>query len=201
MEAFLLLGIPLFSAGFICRKRTAERLSAFFSGLIMSSLLFVVRFFVFFSRNAHVDSFFYNFLRAYLFHIFLPCTICSAVFFFFAKFFAKKIDKSESFAPLMLGFYSLFVPYNVFGAIPVFSASDLFAVPLLFIAFPLIVRALLKCKKIALIPVAVLFSAVPAIAETAGYYSPAISCVIASVYAILAVFLHTFFAEKANAIS
>ena len=193
MEAFLITAIPLFSAGFISRKRTAERLNAYFAGLVMSALLFALRFFVFFSRKAHPASFLQNFLPTYVFHIALPCIFVPAVFFFFARFFRRAEKKRDVFAPLMLGFYTFFVPYNIFGAVRVFSESDLFAVPVSYIAFAFAARALILSGKKAFWALAVVFSAFPALCETVGYYSPAASLAICAVCAGSALVLQIVF--------
>lgn len=187
MEAFLLTALPLFSAGYITIKRTEERLSAYFSGLVISALLFIVRFFVFFCEQPHSASFIKNFVGLYMFHTLLPVLLCSALYFFFARFFKKGAsqERSEQFFLLMLGFYTIFLPYNVFGENKIFSAFDLFALPLLFISLFFALRTLLKKVSVITIALSLLFSLIPALCETIAYYSPFIACVLSAVFALL----------------
>ena len=191
MEAFLLTAIPLFSAGYISKKRTEERLAAYFSGLVISSLLFVVRFFVFFCEQPHSASFLKNFVGLYLFHTLLPVVFCSALYFFFARFFKKGAaqEKAEQFFSLMLGFYTIFLPYNVFGENKLFSAFDLFALPILFISLFFALRTLLKNASAITLALAFLLSAFPALCETIAYYSPFMGCVLSAVFVLLTVAL------------
>ena len=66
----------------------------------------------------------------------------------------NKEEKANSYLPLMLGFFSLFVPYNAYGEVSVFSSVELFALPLCYIFLTLIMRNLLLIGSILSIIVA-----------------------------------------------
>ncbi len=183
MTAFLLLGIPLFCTFYVLRNKNPKQYAAAFTGLFLSALVFVIRFFIFFSRSEHVEVFWINFLRAYVLHTFVPCLACPLVFFLFAKM--NKEEKANSYLPLMLGFFSLFVPYNAYGEVSVFSSVELFALPLCYIFLTLIMRNLLLIGSILSIIVALLLSLFPAFIETIGYYSPSLACTILAVYGLI----------------
>ena len=187
MTAFLLLGIPLFCTFYVLRNKNPKQYAAAFTGLFLSALVFVIRFFIFFSRSEHVEVFWINFLRAYVLHTFVPCLACPLVFFLFAKM--NKEERANAYVPLMLGFFALFVPYNAYGEVSVFSTVELFALPLCYITLTMIMRNLLLIGNILSIILALLLSVFPAFIETIGYYSPKFACTILAVYGVIAVIL------------
>ena len=89
----------------------------------------------------------------------------------------------------MLGFYTIYLPYNVFGEKTLFSSFDLFALPILYISLFFAVRTLLKNPSVVTIALSVLLSAVPSLLEDIAYYSPFMGCVLSAVFALLAVAL------------
>ena len=187
MTLFLLLAIPLFCAFYVLHNDDTKQYTAAFTGLFLSAVVFLIRFFIFFSKSEHIEVFWINFLKSYALHTFLPCVLCPLLFFVFAKM--NRSEKANAYVPLMLGFFTLYVPYNAFGEVSVFSSVELFALPLAYITLTLIIRNLLLIGSVVSIILAILFSFFPALIETIGYYSPMLACTICAVYSVISMLL------------
>ena len=106
-----------------------------------------------------------------------------------ASHFIQLDGRGSAVCNLFKGFFSLFVPYNAYGEVSVFSSVELFALPLCYIFLTLIMRNLLLIGSILSIIVALLLSLFPAFIETIGYYSPRLACTILAVYGLICVVL------------
>lgn len=144
MYLFLFFALPLFYYIFTTLKslqkvnqenQTSE--SAKFSkgflllvGIIIAIIYCFVDFFTAYAYRTPVYSAFSNFPYYFLSIIFVPTLICAVILLLLSK--DSWIFKLQTFIPMLIGFYTIFLPYETISKNDTFDFFLLFVVPILF---------------------------------------------------------------------
>ena len=132
MYLFLFLALPIFYIIFVQINEDKKSLSQgfmIFFGIFVAALFYLIDFFV---SNSYVD-FRYGVFKIYphFFKIFtlIPFLICGLILFLFAK--DKIAFKLQNFFPLLLGFYTVYLPYQIISKNANFDFFLLFVLPII----------------------------------------------------------------------
>lgn len=174
MYLFLLFAVPLFYYIFSNLRNqkkddsvVALEVSTFSKGflilfgIIISIIYCFVDFFTAYAYRNPIYGVFANFPYYFLSTIFVPILICALILFLLSK--DSWIFKLQSFTPMLIGFYAIFLPYETISKNDNFDFFLLFVVPIIFFtmiilqefALELLVSVLQKATK----KIAILFSA------------------------------------------
>lgn len=174
MYLFLLFAVPLFYYIFSNLRNqkkddsvVALEVSTFSKGflilfgIIISIIYCFVDFFTAYAYRNPIYGVFANFPYYFLSTIFVPILICAFILFLLSK--DSWIFKLQSFTPMLIGFYAIFLPYETISKNDNFDFFLLFVVPIIFFtmiilqefALELLVSVLQKATK----KIAILFSA------------------------------------------
>lgn len=171
MYLFLLFAVPLFYYIFSNLRNqkkddsvVALEVSTFSKGflilfgIIISIIYCFVDFFTAYAYRNPIYGVFANFPYYFLSTIFVPILICALILFLLSK--DSWIFKLQSFTPMLIGFYAIFLPYETISKNDNFDFFLLFVVPIIFFtmiilqefALELLVSVLQKAtKKIAIL--------------------------------------------------
>lgn len=171
MYLFLLFAVPLFYYIFSNLRNqkkddsvVALEVSTFSKGflilfgIIISIIYCFVDFFTAYAYRNPIYGVFANFPYYFLSTIFVPILICAFILFLLSK--DSWIFKLQSFTPMLIGFYAIFLPYETISKNDNFDFFLLFVVPIIFFtmiilqefALELLVSVLQKAtKKIAIL--------------------------------------------------
>ena len=171
MYLFLLFAVPLFYYIFSNLRNqkkddsvVAIEVSTFSKGflilfgIIISIIYCFVDFFTAYAYRNPIYGVFANFPYYFLSTIFVPILICAFILFLLSK--DSWIFKLQSFTPMLIGFYAIFLPYETISKNDNFDFFLLFVVPIIFFtmiilqefALELLVSVLQKAtKKIAIL--------------------------------------------------
>lgn len=171
MYLFLLFAVPLFYYIFSNLRNqkkddlvVALEVSTFSKGflilfgIIISIIYCFVDFFTAYAYRNPIYGVFANFPYYFLSTIFVPILICALILFLLSK--DSWIFKLQSFTPMLIGFYAIFLPYETISKNANFDFFLLFVVPIIFFtmiilqefALELLVSVLQKAtKKIAIL--------------------------------------------------
>lgn len=146
-DSVVVLEVSTFSKGFLI-----------LFGIIISIIYCFVDFFTAFAYRNPIYGVFANFPYYFLSTIFVPILICALILFLLSK--DSWIFKLQSFTPMLIGFYAIFLPYETISKNDNFDFFLLFVVPIIFFimiilqefALELLVSVLQKAtKKIAIL--------------------------------------------------
>lgn len=171
MYLFLLFAVPLFYYIFSNLRNqkkddsvVALEVSTFSKGflilfgIIISIIYCFVDFFTAYAYRNPIYGVFANFPYYFLSTILVPILICALILFLLSK--DSWIFKLQSFTPMLIGFYAIFLPYETISKNDNFDFFLLFVVPIIFFtmiilqefALELLVSVLQKAtKKIAIL--------------------------------------------------
>lgn len=171
MYLFLLFAVPLFYYIFSNLRNqkkddsvVALEVSTFSKGflilfgIIISIIYCFVDFFTAYAYRNPIYGVFANFPYYFLSTILVPILICAFILFLLSK--DSWIFKLQSFTPMLIGFYAIFLPYETISKNDNFDFFLLFVVPIIFFtmiilqefALELLVSVLQKAtKKIAIL--------------------------------------------------
>ncbi|MCR5606904.1 MAG: hypothetical protein K6F69_08835, partial [Treponema sp.] len=137
MKVFMFLALPLFYGILLTSKKKSagvKSLPALLLGVMLAVIMCIIRMLLILESDIHVDSICKNSMNFYLYSIFFPCIFCYAL----ASLLFRKNDdvyKADMIIPVMMGFYIIHLPYELFTHTKVFTSFELFCVPFLFMAF------------------------------------------------------------------
>jgi len=130
MLLFLLLILPVSLILYLYTTKLTKVAPVILIGFITSVLVCGFRAFVLYSHRVVPYSFEGNFIYILIREYVLPVIVLYLLYFFITK---DKVEyKVEAFIPLMLGFYSVYLPYVVIsGTDSVYSGFEIFVKPVL----------------------------------------------------------------------
>lgn len=182
MSLFMIIACPAFCLGWFLSLPKYERISfipALLWGFLSAIVVCTIKAFFIFSNHIWTASFVLEFLQIFLKDTLLPCALLPAVYFLFSK---DSWDfKADSFLPLMISFYTVFLPYRIFRCGEKLSFFMLFVKPVLYISMIAFVSAMLhnliptiinkdKSKAIKLSAITLGLAIVPALVQSFWYY-------------------------------
>lgn len=202
----MFLALPLFYCILLTSKKKSagiKSLPALLLGIMLAVVMCIIRMLLILESNIHVDSIFDNSMHFYLYSIFSPCIVCYALS---CLLFRKNDDvyKVDMIVPVMLGFYIIHLPYELFTHTNVFTSFELFCVPFIFLAFVMGLRYvvgmffLTNHLRFRLISVVLFFiwSYLPALIYSYGYYNVVLADIFGVLYVIFAMGMSFFFLNK-----
>ena len=175
-----------------------------FMGIFIAVIYCIIDFFVTYPYRITLYSVFSNFPHYFVSYTLLPVLICGIILFLLSK--DKWLFKIKYFTPMLVGFYTICLPYEVISSNDTFDYFLLFIVPILYITYILLQDYALetliaviskKVKKLALtivIPTILVALLLPAIIFSM-YYTQILTLLALILFVLLlaaTIFVHLF---------
>ena len=146
MYLFMFLLLPLILTAYCFYKKNTRIIPAIFLGIIVAVLVCGFRAFFLYAHRIVPFSFEKNAVYLLMRQTLLPVILVYGIFFLWSK--DELSYKIESFMPLMVSFYMLYLPYNILSTSGhVFTTFPLFVKPVIFAVMLFSITLFLHCME------------------------------------------------------